>query len=240
MRPLIATRSLFRPRPRSSVEGLAAALTRPARNDEEKARAIFRWIAAHIAYDQGGRLSGRFGDTSPEAVLRRRESVCAGYARLFEALARAAGLQVVRISGHSKGAGYRLGGEATETNHDWNTVYLQGRWRLLDVTWGTGALLGDRWERRFTEHYFLTPPEEFIYDHFPDNPKWQLLARPLTRAQYCELAALRPAFFEHGLRVESHPNLRLTAEEAAEIPLHRPGRRTTFGPARLPGRPLAP
>ncbi|MCZ6841596.1 MAG: hypothetical protein O7G32_02060 [SAR324 cluster bacterium] len=32
-----------------SVERLAAYLTRPAANEEEAARAIFRWIAANIA-----------------------------------------------------------------------------------------------------------------------------------------------------------------------------------------------
>jgi len=201
----------------TSVAKLAEALARPARSDEEKARAIFRWMCAHITYDQEAYDSGRHGDTSPEAVLRRRESVCAGYAGLFQALATAAGLRAVSIAGHGKGVGYRLGAPVADTNHDWNAVWIAGRWQLLDVTWGAGAFSGGRWQRRFTEHYFLTPPEEFIFDHFPTDPKWQLLDPPLSSERYRGLAYLRPAFFEHGLAVSGHRALRLAARDSADL-----------------------
>src|SRR5579859_2355769 len=42
-----------------SIAGLAAYLIRPARDDREKARALFRWITANIAYDDIAALTGR-------------------------------------------------------------------------------------------------------------------------------------------------------------------------------------
>jgi hypothetical protein len=204
-------------RDEASVERLAAALTDSAATDREKARAIFRWIAAHISYDEEAYYSGRYGDTSPEAVLHRRASVCAGYAHLYEALARAAGLEAVRVAGHAKGVSYRLGAPVTGADHEWNAVKLDGRWYLLDVTWGAGLLMGQGWTRHFNEHYFLTPPEEFIYDHFPNDAQWQLLDPPRTRDEYAQLAYLRPEFFQHGLKVGSHPRVRLQADASATL-----------------------
>ncbi len=80
---------------------------------------------------------------------------------------------------------------------------------------GRGARMGNHWQRHFTEHYFLTPPEEFSYDHFPDDARWQLLTQPLTRTQYEGLVALHPAFFEHGLAVVGPSSLRVGAGDSA-------------------------
>ena len=201
----------------ATVTTLAAALTAPASNDAEKARAIFRWITANITYDDVGYVTGRYHDLSPEAVLRERRSVCEGFARLFEALARAAGLEVAHIPGHCKGLGYRLGLSQSKASHAWNAVKTDGKWQLLDVTWGSGAQIGAEWQRRFTEHYFLTSPEEFIYDHFPEDPKWQLLDPPLTWAEYDRLASLRSDFFRCGLKLDSHKQARITAENEVTI-----------------------
>ena len=77
-----------------SLDSLAAWLGgAPARDEAERARAIYRWITDRIAYDAGAYFSGRFRNTqrAPEDVLRQRRAVCDGYAGLFEALARRVG-----------------------------------------------------------------------------------------------------------------------------------------------------
>jgi transglutaminase-like putative cysteine protease len=74
---------------KKSIESLASYLTEPARNDREKARAIYRWVAENIDYDVQGLLHGSYGDTSPGGVLRSGKSVCSGYSGLFESLANA-------------------------------------------------------------------------------------------------------------------------------------------------------
>jgi len=103
-------------------------------------------------------------------------SVCAGYANLFLSLAEARRLEAV-VSGYAKGIGYGLGQTTfTQPNHAWNAVRIDGQWRLLAATWGAGYLSpSSAFERAFNAHYFLTRPELFIYDHLPEDPRWQLL-----------------------------------------------------------------
>lgn len=47
----------------------------------------------------------------------------------------------MNLSGYSKGHGYRTGQTfAGEYDHAWNAVYLDGRWHLVDSTWGSGCI----------------------------------------------------------------------------------------------------
>jgi hypothetical protein len=184
-----------------SVATLAAYLTEGLPNEEMRIRAIFRWMTAHIRYDLQGLKSADYGDLSPDAVLARRSAVCEGYSGLFESLVRAAGFEVAVVSGFAKGVGYSAGAHLTTSlHHAWNAVKVRGEWKLLDCTWGAGAL-DERGEYvpAFDAFYFFTPPEQFIYSHFPNDPRWQLLREPLTRRAFEDLAMLKPAFFTCGL-----------------------------------------
>jgi len=204
-----------------SVATLAAYLAQAAPDELTRARALFRWIAGHISYNVAGFQSGNYGDLSPDGVLRSRSSVCEGYARLGEALGAAMGLEVQVVSGWSKGYGYTSGQRFDgPTNHAWMAVRIGGSWRLMDPTWGAGYLdQQTRFVRRFQEHYFLTSPDAFIFDHFPQDPQWQLLDRPVTAEEYENLAFLRPMFFTVGFRIGSHPRARIAAADRVAITL---------------------
>jgi len=164
------------------VQTLAAYLVKPARNEHEKVRAIFRWVTENIAYDTDGYFSGQYGDLSPDGVLKSRRAVCDGYAGLFNMLGEAAGLEVVKVTGYSKGYSYAVGDTYDgTTNHTWNAVMIDNQWHLLDTTWGAGYLgENKKFVREFQEYYFLTPPEVFIYDHLPSDTRWQLLEQPVS------------------------------------------------------------
>ncbi|MBC8179779.1 hypothetical protein H8E88_01530 [candidate division KSB1 bacterium] len=207
-----------------SFESLALYLSQPARNDFEKTRAIYRWITENINYDTKGFFSGRYGDLSAKGVLKSRTAVCEGYAGLFERLASAAGLEVVKISGFAKGYGYVAGSPIIgPSNHAWNAIKINGLWHLLDCTWGAGYVDSQgRFVRRFEEHYFFTPPEEFIYNHFPENSRWQLLEQPISKAEYEKLIYLRPAFFKYGLKPESHFQAKIQTDHQVSITFSAP------------------
>ena len=210
-----------------SIGALAAYLTRPARSELEKARAIFRWVTHNIAYDADAFFSRRFRNAraTPESVLKSRRGVCDGYARIYEGLARAAGLEVVRVSGYAKGFGYELGDQIPKrSNHAWNAVKANGRWILLDSTWGAGAVSGEsrRFVRSFQEHYFQTDPNEMIYAHLPEDPKWQLLDKPLSRGKFAKLPKLRPLFFQHGLKLQSHKDGEIRTGDRVKVWLDAP------------------
>ena len=184
-----------------SVSSLAAYLIEPAANDRERARAIFRWICENIDYDLGSYFTGRLGSTNSTDVLKSRSSVCSGYSDLFSALAREAGLETVEIRGYGKGYSYRPGQRFSGPyNHAWNAVKINGSWYLMDPTWGAGYLGRDgKYHRWFDDHYFMTAPDEFIFDHLPEQESWQLLPEPLSKAEFEDLVYVESDFFNLGL-----------------------------------------
>ncbi|XP_062825690.1 kyphoscoliosis peptidase-like isoform X1 [Anolis carolinensis] len=82
-------------------------------------------------------------------------AVCSGYARLFEKMCSIAGIRCKTITG-------------TFERHTWNAVYIDGKWHLLDCTFGSGFVDDGKFTFRYDELYFLTHPDLFEQDHTPD------------------------------------------------------------------------
>jgi hypothetical protein len=188
-----------------SMRTLSAYLTKPFATDEEKARAIFRWITDNISYDVEGFFSGRESASASSDVLQSRSSVCSGYSILFEELGTAAGLQVATIDGYAKGFGYQPGDKIPEkSNHTWNAVKIDGQWKLVDCTWGAGKVDDTHaYRKEFEPYYFFTKPEEFVYRHLPADKSWQLLSRPVSRQEFMNLPLVEPIFFQYGFIMDS-------------------------------------
>ncbi len=168
-----------------SLDRLSAYLVRPARGDAEKARAIYRWIAEHIAYDvQPKAFSGGSGRAVAQRTLRTRKGLCDGYSSLFYELARRAGLEARRIRGYSKGHTYFPGRRFEDVNHEWIAVKIDGGWRLMDPTWAAGLIEEGRFVRKFDPTYFLTSPAYFLFDHLPADPQWQLVREKMKLADF--------------------------------------------------------
>ena len=178
---------------------LAKVLTEPWSTEKEKVRAIFRWITEHISYYKvTPRASSRkrepvmitdddFSDTSvlkplteriAVKMLKDRRGYCDGYARLFKSLCDHAGIRSEIITGYARSDIMRAE-EKFRSNHSWNSVYFDSAWHLLDVTWASGYLdRSSNFVKHYDDYYFLTPPEQFIRHHYPDDLRWTLLASP--------------------------------------------------------------
>lgn len=210
----------------TSFKSLGSWLTGPCHSDEEKARALFRWITQNIDYDVDALLAGGPLSGNAEDALRTRRGVCEGYADLFMELAKASGIKSAKISGFAKGYGYSTGQQlANVPNHSWNAVSINGRWRLMDCTWGAGYIGNDRkFHRAFDPHFFFTPPQEFIYDHLPEKEDWQLLDHPLSRGEYEREVYVKPGFFSLGLTLGQHSTgtLRADGEVVVRLGITRP------------------
>ena len=188
----------------ASIKGLAAYLTVPARDDFEKTRLIYRWLARNVSYDAPAFFSKNLGDQSAEATLRKRTAVCGGYSALFQALGRAAGLEITTVEGWAKGFGYDVAELDGDPNHAWNAVRIAGGWYLVDSTWGAGSLTKEgKFEPEFKPYFWLTPPDQFVVNHLPVEARFQLLPAPLTRTQYAVAPLLQPPFFQYGLGLPS-------------------------------------
>ncbi len=208
----------------ASVQSLARYLTKPCRNDTEKARAIYRWVAANIRYDTQAYFSGRLRSSGAAGALRNRTAVCEGFSSLFEALGKAAGLEIVTVSGWARGYGSEVGEPIRGgPDHAWNAVRVNGHWKLVDPTWGGGVLdEAGKYVRRFDEYFFFTPPEKLIATHFPEDAAWQLLDPAVTRAQFDGQPFIRPAFFRFGLETASHGTCRIEAVDTVLVTLAAP------------------
>lgn len=190
------------PQKEKDIPTLAAHLVAPAQNDLQKARAIFRWMADRIAYDDVGYNSDKIGKESAEAVLAERVGVCGDYATLFKALADAVGLEALYISGLAKGIGYEEGGSIDDGKHAWNAFKADGKWHLVDVTWaeGYGKTIDGKLKstKEFQPSWFDVDPHAFVLTHLPKESQWQLLDQPLTQSELENMPRVELELFDIG------------------------------------------
>lgn len=184
------------------IKTLAEYLIKPATSDMEKVRVIFTWVTTHVRYDADAFNSGNYPDYSAENVLESKKAICEGYSNLFKALCEAAGLEAEKVTGYAKGYGYNIGDKFTDTDHAWNAVKIDNRWRLFDATWGSG--FGTKKNSKlvstlkFEPYWFNVNPKAFIFTHFPLQSKWQLTGGSLTLDKYETMPYLTESFFKLG------------------------------------------
>ncbi|NOZ45824.1 MAG: hypothetical protein GXO79_03485 [Chlorobi bacterium] len=168
-----------------SLKNLCNYLVEPAANDLEKVRSFYIWITHNIGYDTKAYFSNSQKKYTPEEVLKRKKAVCEGYATLLKAMCDMENIPCEIISGYSKGYGYKPNKTLKSKDHAWNAVKINEKWYLIDATWGSGYL-DDKghFKKYFSNYFFLTSPETFIYEHLPADPMWQLLKTPITLKEY--------------------------------------------------------
>lgn len=192
--------------PRSVEQSIAvlADYLAPARfSATDKAWSIFIWVGDRIAYDVEAFLRGQVRDTTVTAddVLRRRLTVCDGFAAVFSALARAAGLEVATVQGYAKAYGVAEYSVFTTPNHAWNMVLFDGRWQLIDPTWGAGYVFQDRYAKQLDTVYFLGQPDELKFTHWPIDANWrQTTGFTLSKGQFEAQPRVDPGLFRAGVR----------------------------------------
>ncbi|AUC61265.1 kyphoscoliosis [Cyanobacterium sp. HL-69] len=209
----------------NSTSELANLLSQYATTEEEKARIIYTWITHNIAYDVVSLNTfmnyNIYPDVSVKTVLNTRQTICSGYANLYQQLAKNMGLKSVIIIGYAKGVDYAVGND-NNVNHAWNGVQIEGKWFLLDPTWGAGTINENSFEKNFNDFYFATNPANFIYTHFPENNKWQLLDQPYTRDKFDNLPTISHQFFTGNFELVSHTNKKIITNNIVDIILKAP------------------
>jgi hypothetical protein len=182
--------------------------------EAEKARAIYSWITSHIAYNTAffkpyaakyryepdpldtAAVWPSGEEMTARKVMRRRTAVCDGYAKLFKVLCDYAGVESTVIRGFGRGVNSRK----FATNHTWNAVRIDSTWHLLDVTWASGHLnFVDDFVAQQNDFYYLTPPQRFIADHYPEELRWTLLMAPPAPAEFGRAPFRSKNFVKYGV-----------------------------------------
>lgn len=107
-----------------------------AENDcEGKVRAIHDWVCSEFAYDYESYYSGSNQNAAKAGwVYENKKGVCSGFARMCNIMFTAVGVPTLNIQGYANGNGISAD-QTYSSNHEWNVVYLNGSWRVIDVTW---------------------------------------------------------------------------------------------------------
>lgn len=197
---------------RMSLLQLTDSLTKRYPADLEKVRSIFVWIAHNIAYDYEKRdinqsdtlayLSNPLFDDKLliTNILERRKGICYDYSFLFRAMCALSGIESKMIRGYAKTSYKEIGVIPNRTNHAWNAVLIDGKWRLLDVTWASERRYDEVVTVTIDESYFLTPPSKLILDHLPEEEYWQLLEKKMDRQRFFNLPEINSNYLKYELQ----------------------------------------
>lgn len=161
-----------------SFEKLSEQLTNPFNAEQEKLAVIYAWLAINVDYAIERTNTFRTYKSEEEVldyVLKTNRGVCLHYSLYFNELCKYAGLQSEMISGYVK-----QNGRIQQTPHTWNSVKLDGKWFMCDVTWAAGYVSKGTYYKKFNTKFFLITPNKFIQTHIPFDKMWQLINYPYT------------------------------------------------------------
>lgn len=160
------------------IIGLTDSLTAPYTTELEKARAIFAWLGAHIAYDCGS--ENRLQEIAEETVhplfytqqqvqniLRTRRTRCEGYAFMFKLMCNLEGIYCTRLEGYLLEPGVKVDTATVMPNHAWNAVRLDSTWYEVDPTAGAGHCAGKRFRRQLNGAYFQLSDQLLKQQYLP-------------------------------------------------------------------------
>ena len=150
-----------------SPESKLASLKAMVQTDRELAWVLYQWVTRHFKHDQG--MARRIGNPSAhslDTLFDIGSGSCEVYSNVLHRLFELAGLNVRTVEGtvlHGPGAVRR--GKLV-TNHVWNHVFLDGRWYVLDATWGAGVLTDRGFRPEPNPMFFLMPEELAVLNYY--------------------------------------------------------------------------
>ena len=183
--------------PSAYVKKACESISAAAKNDFEKAKMAHDFVAILVSYDAANFWAGTVPDQEYTTVIKTKTAVCEGYANTFKKFCDTLGISCQKISGYARGVGTSLlnEGKPKNSNHAWNLVKINEAWYIVDCTWDSGHMEGKISKQDYNTDWLFLKPEHCIYTHFPSNSKQQLLAQPISAAEFSNLPDLRPKFF---------------------------------------------
>ncbi len=152
--------------------------------DNEKARAIFIWLASNIQYDIDNMFAINFYEKKEEKIskpLITRKGICENYAALFQDICSKLGIKSFVIEGYTKQNGF-----ADYIPHAWCTALIDNSWYMFDPTWGSGYVSNGKFYKKINNNYFKVDPSILIKSHMPFDFLWQFLNYPITNQEFYE------------------------------------------------------
>jgi Transglutaminase-like superfamily len=154
------------------------------KNESEKVRAIYIWVASNIEYDIQNMFAINFYEKKEDKIskpLKTRKGICENYAHLFNDICLNVGIKSRVIEGYTKQNGF-----ADYIPHAWCAALVDSSWYIFDPTWGSGFISNSKFVKKINNEYFMASPYSIIKSHMPFDMLWQFLNYPITNQEFYE------------------------------------------------------
>ncbi len=181
----------------SSPKQLADQISKDFETDIERVRAAYTWIAYHVQYDiQEGNFPSysyvseedrivkeqKYAAKLSKRVITKKKAVCEGYSYLFKTVCESLQIKTTVVTGASKTLSRDIG-RRYNSDHAWNIVTIDNQKYFIDVTWASTLNMS---KADINYYYFMTSPELFILDHYPDIYSNSLLDTKISKKEFLE------------------------------------------------------
>lgn len=204
----------------TSIKELSERIDYDFKTDIEKVRAIYTWIALNIEYDyfpskllkspelfvfnnDGDlkRIKQRKIRQAAQKTFKTKKGVCIGFAYLFHNICNLINIKSELIYGYTRTSADRIGIIPEEKNHVWNAVKINNEWLLMDVTFGSGYLYKNVWQRQLNLEYFNVKKSKLKTTHFPSDIKWHTFLNQKPLKEFCYAPLYKKGFQKNKLEV---------------------------------------
>ena len=151
----------------------------------------FYYLCTNIKYDVDNISEN---ENNINRIFRLGYADSLQFCKLFEYMCRRHFLKVTRIEGFCKtkeSPNYKRGTDVTNSNHYWNSIYINNTWYFCDLTFGSGGIKSNpeksnltNIKEKFNAYYFLTPAEYLIETHRPLNDIWQMTEKTIPANEF--------------------------------------------------------
>lgn len=136
---------------RSLAKETAERILTDTMDDEDKLRAIYRFLVENTTYDYRyyqDPVALPYASRTAVGPLQNGTAICGGFSWAFQMLCEEAGIPCWNVTGTGAGE-----------EHMWNCALLDGEYRYFDTTWDAGRQDESQWR------YFARTEDEISQDH---------------------------------------------------------------------------
>lgn len=221
-----------------SIEELAKRIDYDFNSEIEKARAIYTWLAINIEYDD----IKIFDVYSPEVhvvfnesdykrrlnieknnitikAFKKKKGVCKEYAYLFEKICNLLHIKNELIYGYTRTNRFEIGVIPKNKNHIWNAVYINKQWLLIDITFGSGYLYKDVWQKKLNVNYFNISKNKMRLTHYPNSNFWVSFLNQKPLKDFCNQPIISSGYINKNTKIISPINGEIKTRNRSQIKL---------------------
>ena len=201
-----------------TINQLVDVLNGCSLDDSVKIRGAYIWITDNIRYDlvkmkknkpqtqsftysdqrELEDMEKKYKLNQAEQTVKKKKGVCEDYSNLLAQICEQLNIECKVVTGYAKTKPSEIGMHIKTTNHAWNIVKINNRWRLIDATWGAGYIddRTDKWKKSFNDFYFFTDPLQLSYSHFPEDSTCLFLNVGFSKQDFSDLPIFYDPFFK--------------------------------------------